>query len=122
MSLSSHDRHLLAGISAELTGSDPDLAGMLGTFAQLTAADEMPGLEQLRPRWRRSGQYPRQVSRSRLGSAHILILLWLLVAAAMISVAVALSGSGTAPCNPLWARACAPTPAATATGGPASRP
>ena len=117
MSLSSHDRQVLAGISANLTGSDPDLAGMLDTFAQLTARDEMPAQEQIRPHWHRARWHR---ARRRLSPAHILILLWLLVTAAMVSVAVAVSGSGTAPCNPLWARACAsPTPTMTATTGQA---
>lgn len=107
MSLSSHDRNVLARISADLTGSDPDLAGMLGTFAQLTAADDLPAREQLRPHWPRAWR--------RLRAAQLLILVWLLVTAAMIAVAVSLSGSGTASCNPLWAQACAgPTPAMTA--------
>jgi hypothetical protein len=116
VSLSSHDRNVLAWISADLSGSDPDLAAKLGAFAQLTAADEMPAREQIRPRWLRWPRWP--LAWRRPGPAQILIMFWLLVAAAMVTVAVTLSGTGTAQCNPLWARACtAPTPTVTATSG-----
>jgi hypothetical protein len=116
VSLSSHDRNVLAWISADLTGSDPDLAAMLGTFAQLTAADEMPAREQLRSRWPRASRWPPAWRRP--GPAQILIMVWLLITAAMVTVAVTLSGTGTARCNPLWARACAePTPTMTVTSG-----
>jgi hypothetical protein len=114
VSLGSHDRYVLNAIGDELADSDPSLAGLIGTFTRLTAGEKMPAREQIRPRWRRvlrsaSGR------RLRLGPAGGLIMLWLLVTAAMVSVAIALSSGGTAACNNPWTKVCAaPSAAATA--------
>ena len=116
MSAGSRDRYVLNVMSEDLAASDPELAGLLGTFTRLTAGEQMPAREQIRMRRR---WVPRSVRGSmlRLGLARALILLWLLVTAAMIStaVAVAFSSGGAAPCNAFWAKVCAaPSPTMTA--------
>jgi hypothetical protein len=118
VSPSSRDRYVLNAISDSLAASDPDLAGLIGTFTRLTAGEDMPTREQIRARWRR---VPGSTHRLwlRLGPAGALILLWVVVTAAMISLAVAFSSGGVAACKAPWAMGCAaPSPIMTAHARP----
>jgi hypothetical protein len=45
MSLSAREEQALECIADRLTGSDPGLAAMLGTFTRLTSGEEMPARE-----------------------------------------------------------------------------
>jgi Protein of unknown function (DUF3040) len=114
MSLSAHDRRVLQTITGQLSGSDPALAALLGIFTRLTAGEQMPEREQIKHGSRRHlscrrSQSPRGPIRfgrgrrarevlKRVGMARILILLWLLVAAVLISVAV-IKGNTYVPCR-----------------------
>lgn len=131
MSLSARDRRALDSIRDRLSGSDPGLAGLLGTFTRLTAGEEMPTREQIRARWssggtRRRPQHgrscrrgPRHQGFGGLGLGGALTLVWLLVTATLISVAIVLStGSPGVPCRTSWALGCAePTPGASLHSG-----
>jgi len=120
MSLSARDRHALNAIREGLAGSDPDLASFLSTFSRLTADEEMPPREQIRPRWylirstgrHRAGRGTRSLGR-RVGPARMMMLAWLVVAVTLVSVAVVLSNRGPATCKMSWPMGCAlPAPAA----------
>lgn len=50
MALSRRQRRHLAAIERELRETDPGLAGLLGAFGRLTAAEQMPGHERLAAR------------------------------------------------------------------------
>ncbi len=110
-SLSARDRHALQAIFADLAASDPDLAGRLGTFTQLTAGEAMPDREQIRARRaRRSGSGQRALTHGQRW-ARVMIVMWLLVSAAMVTIAVVLSSGTPAPCKASWTTGCAqPTP------------
>ena len=49
MSLSAREQHALDCIADELSGTDPKLASMLTAFTRLTAGEEMPARESIRP-------------------------------------------------------------------------
>ena len=51
MSLSAREQHALDCIGDELSGTDPKLASMLTAFTRLTAGEEMPTRESIRPGW-----------------------------------------------------------------------
>jgi len=99
MSLSAWEQQVLNSIRDGLAGSDPKLAALLSAFTRLTSGEEMPTAEGVpvvsrralrrlrRARWRSS---LRRVLR-RLGSRRAMLLLWPLITAALISVALALS-------------------------------
>jgi hypothetical protein len=114
VSLGSRDRYVLNAITDHLAASDPELAGLLGSFTRRTAGEQMPAQEQIRARWRRVPCSARGLLLW-LGPGRVLMLLWLLVTAAMISMAVALSSGGAPSCNALWVKAC---PATTVHAGP----
>ena len=105
MSLGSHDRCVLNAISQDLAASDPELAGLIGTFTRLTAGEQMPPRECI-PARRKRFPAPVRGLLTRLGPARALMLLWLLVTAVMISMAVAFSSGGAASCNTFWAKTC----------------
>jgi Protein of unknown function (DUF3040) len=98
-----HDREqrALDAISRELADSDPGLAGQLGTFNRLVSAEEMPGRDSIPPAPRpapgkpRNPRWPRS-PRRRLPLAWIAMLVWLLIAIALIAVALLLGHSGRA--------------------------
>jgi hypothetical protein len=132
MSLSGHDQRALDLISDRLAGSDPRLAGLLGIFTRLTAGEEMPAAEQIRPglpapafRVRRPQRRPcgrRTPRRGRrvLSRDGAMLLLWLAISVTMIAVAVVLSaGSPGPPCHVAWTMGCAGTaPGVTSHGSP----
>jgi len=123
MSLNPHDRQVLDSITESLTLSDPVLAGLLETFTRLTAGEVMPAREQIgagwremrgtarRPGWRK----PARRAGRRLSPGGIMILVWLLLTALFVSMAVVLSNGSPAPCRTSWAMGCAdPAPSAAA--------
>lgn len=112
MSLSAHDKQALHGITGSLEDSDPALAGLLNEFTRLTAGQAMPPREQIGISWRRLQGIARRVSR-RLGPAGILMIVWVVLAALLVSVAIAV-GSGTpARCTALSPLVC-PDPGSSA--------
>lgn len=104
MSLSAREQQALYFIEDGLAGSDPGLASLLATFSRLTSGEEMPAREKILPaRWRD----PRAALRLRrhLGLQHAMLLLWLLIAFAMIAVAVVIGGGGGT-CQEPWPTVC----------------
>jgi Protein of unknown function (DUF3040) len=127
MSLSAWEQQALDSIKDGLAGSDPQLAAMLATFAQLTSAEKMPVQEMIlagtrrTPRWtprkrpRRKQRYRCQASTSgrwcpvsgRLRLQWGVLLLWLAITAAMITIAVTMSQSGNqGTCTGSWPTLC----------------
>ena len=108
MSLGAWEQQSLDTIKDRLAGSDPELAALLITFAQLTAGEEMPVRATLRARSRRAIQRSRRRARrgrDQVGQAYLRIrsryavLAWLLVTMVMIGAALSLSrGDGDQAC------------------------
>ncbi len=114
MSLSAREQHALDCIVDDLARTDPKLASMLAAFTRLTAGEEMPTRESIRPgrRWRTGrprdrrppGPEPagrpargrrRWLDRQRVGLA-----IWLLIAVGLIAGAVATTaGDRAKPCG-----------------------
>lgn len=126
MSLGADDQRALDSITECLTESDPVLAGLLDTFTRLTAGEAMPAREQIGAKWRQMQGTARRAGRRkrtrragrRLGTAQILMLVWLLLTALFVSLAVVLGSGGPAPCRTSWAMGCAvPAPSAAAHAG-----
>jgi hypothetical protein len=121
MSLSAWEQQALDSIKDGLAASDPRLAGLLSAFSRLASGEEMPAREAIRvgpwraarrpPRQRRprAGQVSRHVRRVResLGSRRRALLLWLVITAVLIAVALALNiGSPPVTCTSSWAMDC----------------
>lgn len=122
--MSAHDRHELGAIEQELIASAPQLAAMLATFARLTIGEPMPGSERIqdldRPARMQAafGLVPaRATSRRTRGASpparrlrlswQAVVVVWLVICAALITVAVMLShNAGNETCAP-WLDACA---------------
>jgi hypothetical protein len=129
MSLSAWEWQALNSISDQLADSDPQLTALLIAFTELASGESMPARERVRPSFHRA--FVRSYRKRRChGWALALrmyqylmsrwaLLLWLLVTAALISVAVALSRSGGhVACTGYWSAICAhPAPAS---GSPAA--
>jgi hypothetical protein len=109
------DRHdpeqrALDAISHELADSDPGLAGQLSTFNRLVSAEEMPGRERIQPTPRPAPGKPRRPRgprrpRRRLPLAWIAMLVWLLIAIALLAIALLLRHSASAGTSSAHARA-----------------
>jgi hypothetical protein len=100
----------LGWIEDGLAGSDPRLASMLNIFSRLAAGEEMPAGEKTRVtrgrpaahRPRRARRHPRPsiaLSHARrlypgLGLPQAMLLLWVVITAALLAVALVLNGSG----------------------------
>jgi hypothetical protein len=128
MSLSAWEQQALKSIKDGLAGSDPELATMRATFTDLASGEEMPVRENIRvipsggmrrPRRKRRHRERRHRTREMaawvrgwLGLRHALVL-WLLVTAALIGTALALSrGGGPVSCAAFWPASCVhPAPA-----------
>jgi hypothetical protein len=122
MSLSSWERQALDSIKDGLARSDPRLAALLGTFTRLASSEDMPAQEKIAARARRtvpcSQRKPRQrgqagacaCSRSSLGlidSQWAVMLLWLVITVAMITVAVLSNrGASGGTCTGSWPPIC----------------
>lgn len=103
MSLSAWEQQALESIKNGLAGSDPELAALLSAFSRLASGEEMPDRETTsagsRRAFRRLRRARRRASLRRtcrrlgfLGTA--LLLLWPLITAALIAVALALNAGG----------------------------
>jgi hypothetical protein len=110
MSLNETDRQALGSLEDGLAGSDPRLASMLNIFSRLAAGEEMPGCEMTGVRHGRpAGRHPRRARRHprqggalpqprrqypRLGQQQAMMLLWAVITAALLAVALVLNTSG----------------------------
>jgi len=110
MSLNEPQRQALGWIADGLAGSDPRLASMLSIFSRLAAGEEMPAGEKIRvrrgrsaaPRPRRDRRHPRRGRAlpqarwlyQRLGLRQAMLLLWVVISAGMLAVALVLNTSG----------------------------
>lgn len=99
MSLSAWEQQLLDSIKDGLTGSDPKLVALLGTFTRLVSDEEMPAHEKIRSTCRRASRRSlRRRRRSRLrriyrrlGFSTAMLLAWLLISVMLIALALLLS-------------------------------
>ena len=114
MSLTEPETQALGSIEHGLTGSDPRLASMLNIFSRLAAGEEMPAREKTwtrrgRPavhRPRRARQQPRRATAlpqarrlpPRLGRQQAILLLWAVISAGLLAVALVLNTSGHNAC------------------------
>lgn len=130
MSLSAWEWQALNSIRDQLADSDPQLTALLISFTELASGESMPARERVRPSSRRAvvRSYRKRQYQGRARALRMYrnlmsrwaLLLWLLVTAVLISVAVALSrgDSGDAACTGYWSAICAhPAPAS---GSPAA--
>ena len=125
MSLNEPHRQALGSIEDGLAGSDPRLASMLTIFSRLAAGEEMPAREKIRIRrgWpparpRRARRHPRpgralpQPHRQypRLGWQQAMLLLWVVISAGLVAVALVLNNSGHKACIQSMGRCAPPLP------------
>ncbi len=110
MSLNEPEMQALGWIEDSLAGSDPRLASMLHIFSRLAAGEEMPAGERIRVtrgrsaarRPRRARSHPRRGIASpqarrlypRLGLQQAMVLLWVVITAGLLAVALVLNTSG----------------------------
>jgi hypothetical protein len=121
MSLSAREQRALESIEDGLAESDPGLASLLGIFSRLASGEGMPVRNAIQPTrpsatddlYRHQGPRWVVVLRSscrlsrRLGWPQAALLLWFLISAALISVALALSNLGPEECVHSWGTLCA---------------
>jgi hypothetical protein len=118
MSLSAWEQQTLDSIKDGLAGSDPQLAALLTTFTRLASGEEMPVQEEIpagsgrtirrsrrsRRHRCRAGRGPRSrpmPERARL--QWIVMLVWLVITVAMITVAVVMTRGGSqGACQGAW--------------------
>jgi hypothetical protein len=113
MSFTELERQTLGSIADGLAGSDPRLASMLNIFSRLAAGEEMPAGEKIRIRGRPAVLRPRRARRRprrgtarprprrlhpRLGRQQAMLLLWAVISAALLSIALALNTSSPNTC------------------------
>ena len=126
MSLSSWERQALDAIKEGLSRSDPRLATLLGTFTRLVSSEAMPSQEKIAASSRHtvpcSQRKPRHrgragaaagacaCSRSSFGLVDAqwgVMLLWLVITLAMITVALVSNRNGsTSTCTGFWSTVC----------------
>ena len=110
MSFNQLETQALGSIADGLAGADPRLASMLTIFNRLAAGEEMPARQQTRAwrgrlaahRPRRARRHPRrgtvfpQARRlyPHLGLPLAMVLLWVVISAGMVAVALVLNTSG----------------------------
>ena len=122
MGLSAWEQQVLDSVRDHLVSSHPALTARLAIFTRLTSDEEMPAREKIQPGSRpmaRPSSRPRLARRvyQRLGFQRAALLLWLVTSAALISVALVVSHTGTqSTCTGSWATLCtgaasAPKPA-----------
>ncbi|HTU07538.1 MAG TPA: hypothetical protein VMG13_18445 [Trebonia sp.] len=104
MSLSAWERQALESIKNGLAGSDPELTALLSAFNRLASDEEMPDREKTpagsrrafrrlrRARWRSTLR--RLWRRPGFPGAALFLLLWPLITAALIVVALVLNAGG----------------------------
>ena len=123
-SLTERESQALDAIGHGLAGSDPRLASMLNIFSRLAAGEEMPVREKIRVRrgrpaahrLRRARRHPRGIALPqarrlypRLGLQQAMLLLWVVITAGALAVALVLSTSGHKGCIQSMGTAC-PSP------------
>ena len=130
MSLGAWEQQALDSIEDGLAGSDPELATLMTTFTELASSEEMPVRDNIRARSRpatmRSRRKRRRRIRDQAGQAHpglrvrYALLLWLVPTAALIAVALSLSGgSSQVSCAGSWPTFCAhPVPVSSSPPAP----
>jgi hypothetical protein len=113
MSLSAWEQQALDSIRDGLADSDPGLAALMAAFTRLESGEEMPAGEEIPAGSRRAARRPRCNGRHvrrvcrHLGFRRAALLLWLLVTAGLVAVAVMLSGgASTGTCTESWAAIC----------------
>jgi hypothetical protein len=96
MSFTEPEMQALGSIEDGLAGSDPRLASMLNIFSRLAAGEEMLAREKIRVRrGRPAAPRPRRARRHpRLGLQQAMVLLWVVITAGMLAVALVLNTSG----------------------------
>ena len=96
MSFTEQERQALGSIADGLAGSDPRLASMLTIFSRLAAGEEMPADERIRvTRGRSAAHRPRRArSHPRPGLQQAMVLLWVVITAGLLAVALILNTSG----------------------------
>ena len=124
MSFTELERQALGSIADRLAGSDPRLASMLNIFSRLAAGEEMSVREKIRVRrgrpaahrLRRARRHPRGIALPqarrlypRLGLQQAMLLLWAVISAGLLAVALALNTSGHGTCIRSMGTAC-PSP------------
>jgi hypothetical protein len=127
MSLTEPETHALGSIAQGLAGSDPRLASMLTIFSRLAAGEEMPAREKTRARRGRPAAHRRRRARrrarrgiarpharrlyARLGWQQAMLLLWAVISAGLLAIALLLNGSGHNACIQPMGTACPSPPA-----------
>jgi hypothetical protein len=121
MSLRRWEREALGVIEDGLARSDPALAARLGVFSRLALGEEMPARGMIRVLRRREARrrgparrHPGQDASSpraqplylHLGGQRAAFLLWLVIAAGLITVALTLKSGGHVTCVQLLKVAC----------------
>lgn len=112
MSLSAREQRTLSRIADQIAVSDPELAGSLAVFNQLTHGEEMPEAPQRQADRRRRSRGSARKRRAS-GPAWHLLTAWILIIAVLITVALVLSHIGhkageRSHCTQLWSGACVP--------------
>ncbi len=120
MSLSAWEQRTLSRIADQIAVSDPELAGSLAVFNELTHGEEMPegphagGSPQRKARRRRSRRsaWKRLRPRRTSGPAWHLLAACIFTIVALITMALVLShtghgAGGRSACTQLWSGACA---------------
>jgi len=124
MSLNQPETQALGSIADGLAGADPRLASMLAIFSRLAAGEEMPAREKTRARRRRpAARRPRRAAPHpsqdtafsqarrrypRRGWPQAMLVLWAVVSAALLTVALALTASGHTTCARPMGTVCPP--------------
>jgi len=122
MSFTEPEMQALGWIEDGLAGSDPRLASMLNIFSRLAAGEEMPACEKIRVgRGRSAARRPRRARRHprrgtvfpqarrlypHLGLPLAMVLLWVVISAGMVAVALVLNTSGHQACTRSMGTAC----------------
>jgi hypothetical protein len=117
MSLGVREKYTLHSIEYRLSGSDPELASLLGMFTRLTAGEDMPAREKIerrrrtarrshgdrrRPSRDRARRLRQQVSWQRAG-----LVIAALLAFALLAAAAVLNGGGLGRGCPVSGGSCA---------------
>jgi hypothetical protein len=104
MSPAGWEHQALDSIQSALGHTDPKLASLLATFSRLASSEQMPAHEKIRsplrhpPQRRRSPPRRGKTPHRHRSPQRAVILTWLIISIAMITVAVILSRGGPAPC------------------------
>jgi hypothetical protein len=125
MSLNEPEMQALGWIQDGLAGSDPRLASMLSIFSRLAAGEEMPAREKIPVRGRPAADRPRRARRHprrdialpqarrlypRLGLQQAMLLLWVVISAGLLAIALVLSTRGHKGCIQSMGTTCPSTP------------